>query len=443
MSVNDAEQVPAVVLLARPGAARERLREALAHAGVMLVLEDDPITVDAATLRAVAPCTVVIALEPAVDDALERLEDVLASPAFLLVFDEAEVAARRDGWEVQRWGRHLAAKLHGHRQVLPPGAEGEDEVLLEPGRPLNPVRPGDDHPLSFHVDEASGVAAQVPADGLYAPPQHLREPQSLEEALAASPPSVHTASDVNPPPSVQAEAPALPASGLGNHSAWALVDDDAAPAQVQVPAPVTAAPSFDTDRLQLADLEPAVPAAPGARGAVVVLAGIGGPDALRRLLAGLPQQLDIPLLVRMPLEGARYGNLVKQMARVSPLPVALAEPGAQAENAVVYILADDTGVDFGERGLVFATHAQGIDLSALPPTESAVVVLSGADLMQVDPALRLAEAGAWVGGQVGDGCYDPAAATAVVVAGMFAGEPQELAQAIAARWAVVDEGEAR
>jgi len=248
---------------------------------------------------------------------------------------------------------------------------------------------------------------------------------------------------VNPPPSVQAEAPALPASGLGNHSAWALVDDDAAPAQVQVPAPVTAAPSFDTDRLQLADLEPAVPAAPGARGAVVVLAGIGGPDALRRLLAGLPQQLDIPLLVRMPLEGARYGNLVKQMARVSPLPVALAEPGAQAENAVVYILADDTGVDFGERGLVFATHAQGIDLSALPPTESAVVVLSGADLMQVDPALRLAEAGAWVGGQVGDGCYDPAAATAVVVAGMFAGEPQELAQAIAARWAVVDEGEAR
>ena len=37
MSVNDAEPVPAVVLLARPGAARERLREALAHAGVMLV----------------------------------------------------------------------------------------------------------------------------------------------------------------------------------------------------------------------------------------------------------------------------------------------------------------------------------------------------------------------------------------------------------------------
>ncbi|NIJ68189.1 chemotaxis protein CheB [Xanthomonas sp. 60] len=443
MSVNDAEPVPAVVLLARPGAARERLREALAHAGVMLVLEDDPVTVDAATLRAVAPCTVVIALEPAVDDALERLDEVLASPAFLLVFDEADVAARRDGWEVQRWGRHLAAKLHGHRQVLPPGAEGEDDVLLEPGRPVNPVRPGDDHPLSFHVEEATDVAGQVPADGLYAPPDHLQEPQSLEEALAASMPLAPVAHEAEAP---AAEAPAPPATGFGDHSAWSLVDEDAAPSPspVQASAPASVLPpAFDTDRLQLVDLEPAAPAAQGARGAVVVLAGIGGPDALRRLLAGLPPQLDIPLLVRMPLEGARYGNLVKQMARVSPLPVALAEPGAQVENAAVYILADDTGVVFNEGGLAFASHAQGIDLLALPPAESAVVVLSGADLMQVDPALRLAEAGAWVGGQVGDGCYDPAAATAVVAAGMFAGEPQELAQAIAARWAVADEGDAR
>ena len=442
MSVNDAESVPAVVLLARPGAARERLREAIAHAGVVLVLEDDPVTVDAATLRAVAPCTVVIALEPAVDDALERLDDVLASPAFVLVFDEAEVAARRDGWEVQRWGRHLAAKLHGHRQVLPPGAEGEDEVGLEPGRPANPVRPQDDHPLSFHVDEAVDVVEHVPADGLYAPPAQWQEPQSLEDALAAAlPDEGHEAAPLHATPAQEARAATT--VGAGDHSRWALVEEDAAP--LSAPSPVAAPPplSFDTDRLQLVDLEPAAPSAGRARGAVVVLAGIGGPDALRRLLGGLPDRLEIPLLVRMPLEGARYGNLVKQMARVSPLPVALAESGADVENAVVYILDDATGVTLKDTGLSFAAHVQGIDLLALPPVDSAVIVLSGADLAQVDPALRLAEAGAWVGGQVGDGCYDPAAATAVVAAGMFAGEPQELAQAIAARWAVVDEGEAR
>jgi chemosensory pili system protein ChpB (putative protein-glutamate methylesterase) len=39
-----------------------------------------------------------------------------------------------------------------------------------------------------------------------------------------------------------------------------------------------------------------------------------------------------------------------------------------------------------------------------------------------------------VAGQVGEGCYDPTAANAVVAAGMEAGEPQQLAQVIADRW---------
>ena len=42
MSGSEAQSAPAVALLARPGAARERLREALSHADVQLVLEDDP-----------------------------------------------------------------------------------------------------------------------------------------------------------------------------------------------------------------------------------------------------------------------------------------------------------------------------------------------------------------------------------------------------------------
>jgi hypothetical protein len=39
--VSEAHPAPAVALLACPGAARERLREALSHADVQLVLEDD------------------------------------------------------------------------------------------------------------------------------------------------------------------------------------------------------------------------------------------------------------------------------------------------------------------------------------------------------------------------------------------------------------------
>ena len=440
MSENDASLPPAVALLARPGAARDRLREALVQADVALVLEEDPDALDAATLIAVAPQAVVIALEPAVEAALERLDDALSSPAFTLVFDEAELAARREGWETQRWARHLAAKLHGHREVLPPGAEVEEDLQIEPGMPDTPAQLHVDAPLDFHLDEAADAADLLAGDSLYEAPAQWQEPQTLEQALAANLPADDTsttpadASPVIPPP-------------LGDHSRWALLDEDVAPAPtaVQAAAP-PALPVFDSPHLSLVDMEDTAPAAGprrGARGAVVVLAGIGGPDALRRLLAALPPALDVPLLVRMPLDGARYGNLVKQMARVSPLPVLLAETGADVLESHVYILSDDTATALRDNGLYFESRPQGLELALLPPGDSAVILLSGADLLQVDPALTLAEAGAWVGGQVGEGCYDPAAATAVVAAGMFAGEPQELAQAISARWARPEQGEAQ
>lgn len=442
MSVSDLDPVPAVALLARPGAARERLREALAHADVQIVLEDDPITLEPQALHDARPQFVVIALEAAIEDALERLEPALSAPGLTLVFDEAELAARRDGWEAQRWGRHLAAKLHGHQQVLPPGAEDEPAVQLEPGRPSAPPVPKE-AALQPHLEQARSWADDVPADGLYSPPAHLHEPIALEQALAALQPVLaETATPVDavpaPPP-----VPAAPPTVFTDHTAWSLVDEASdAPAEPRAAAPVAAPePAFDTEHLSLVDLDAAAPAGSRA-GALLVLAGIGGPDALRRLLAALPSGLAVPVLVHMRLDGGRYGNLVKQMARVSPLPVQLAEAGQRATAGEVHVLADDIGVHAAADGLYFQSEAQGISIAALSAEHSALVLLSGADLAHVGPALDLAAAGAWVAGQVGEGCYDPAAATAVVAAGMVAGEPQELAQVIAARWGLDDDGDA-
>ena len=454
MSVSDVNPVPAVALLARPGAARERLREALAHADVQLVLEDDPTTLEPQALTDARPQFVVIALEAAIEDALERLEPALSAPGLTLVFDEAELAARRDGWEAQRWGRHLSAKLHGHQQVLPPGAEDEPSLQLEPGRPAPPVAPPKDEVLNAHLEQAHDWAHDVPADSLYAPPAPsatFAEPVSLEQhlaALQAQVPGEEAAPSApelpeSPEPS-RDDAPAAPPVSF-DHTAWSLVDEAAdAPAPAAAASTrndTVAAPSFDTGRLSLVDLDAGLPA--GARaGALLVLAGIGGPDALRRLLAALPTGLAVPVLVHMRLDGGRYGNLVKQMARVSPLPVQLAEAGQRATPGEVHVLADDIGVRAAADGLHFQTDPAGISIAALPAEHSALVLLSGADLAHVGPALDLAAAGAWVAGQVGEGCYDPAAATAVVAAGMVAGEPQELAQAIAARWTVdEDNGE--
>jgi len=443
--VSETQAAPAVALLARPGAARERLREALSHADVQLVLEDDPNTLEARVLQEARPQFVVIALEAAIEDALERLEAVLSAPGLTLVFDEAELAARRDGWEAQRWGRHLSAKLHGHQQVLPPGAEEEPSLQLEPGHPAPPPAPQEEA-LQPHLEQALSWADEVPADTLYSPPAQLHEPIALEQALAALQPVVPEPLQAPALPSLAETAsavPPLPPVSF-DHTAWSLVEDEAdasatAPHHAAVEAPL---PSFDTGHLSLVDLDAAAPV--GARaGSLLVLAGIGGPDALRRLLGALPPSLSVPVLVHMRLDGGRYGNLVKQMARVSPLPVQLAEAGQRATPGEVHVLADDIGVQAASDGLHFVNDAQGIAIAALPADHTALVLLSGADLAHVGPALDLAAAGAWVAGQVGEGCYDPAAATAVVAAGMVAGEPQELAQAIAARWGEQDDnGEA-
>lgn len=439
MSATDLPSLLSVALLARVGPARERLREALGQAGATLVLEEDPNALDLQVLRDAAPGAVLIALEPAIEDALERLDPVLGSPSLTLIFDEAELAARREGWEAQRWARHLVAKLHGHLDVLPPGSEQEGLLQPEPGLPTTPAQLHADAPLEFHVREAFDAAGEVPADGLYQAPGTLSEPMSLEEALAALQPAPSAPAEPTPAPAA-APPMAPPPVPLGDHSSWSLVDDDAAAPAPAIPVagrePPPAPTDFDTARLSLVELDAERPADGAAAGAVLVLAGIGGPDALRRLLAALPDGLATPVLVHMRLDGGRYGNLVKQMARVSALPVLLAEAELPVQAGNAYILPDDVGLAVRNQGLYFTADAQGVQVGALPAAHSAVVLLSGADASLVDAVLGLAADGAWVAGQVGEGCYDPTAANAVVAAGMDAGEPPQLAQSIVERWGV-------
>ena len=108
-----------VLVLARAGAARDRTEAALRQVGAELAGLLDPAVADDAQIRAAAPDALLVVLDPAAEAALEKLDATLADPSLLVLFDEAEVAARRDGWEAARWARHLAAKLQGHRDVLP------------------------------------------------------------------------------------------------------------------------------------------------------------------------------------------------------------------------------------------------------------------------------------------------------------------------------------
>ena len=283
-----------VALLARPGAGADRLREALNAAGAQLVLEADPTTLEPATLAGANAESVVVLLDAAVEEALDRLDRVLHDPAIDVLYEESEVAAAREGWDAARWSRHLSAKLLRHGDVLPPGREVD-------GEPATPA-PRSDAIRDFRRDLA-GIEQRIASMGL----------------VADEPPAPATADGPTP-----AEA-AAPVADLSFD-----------------------APSFEA---------PTPPDAPAtAAGVVLVFAGIGGPDAVRQFLGALPDAFPRPVLIHQRLDGGRHDRLVQQMARATSLPVHLAAEDEAVAPGHVYILPPGLGLsDAG--GLRFAASA--------------------------------------------------------------------------------------
>ncbi len=425
-----------VALLGRSGPARERMREALSLIGARVVLEDEPGAIDARTLADAEPAAVLVALEPAIEDALEALEPVLNRPDVTVIFDEAELAARREGWDAQRWARHLSAKLHGHGDVLPPGAEQEPSWTPEPGLPVTPAELHSAQPVAPHLQAAAQALDEVPGDTLFAASTLELAPEEafvmpvVERAQPMLEPIDNPFADAPRAPADSAPPAAPAAAALGDSSTWGLVEDVAI---VERPRTEAQFDHLSDGGLSLVDLESAAAAKP--QGAVLVMAGIGGPDAIRRLLGALPAEFPRAVLIRMPLDGGQYGNLVRQMGRVSPLPVELAEAGLALAAGKAYILPDGVGLAAGDGALSFAEGEGAAALvPALPADDSAVLLLSGASEALVPDVLALAEQGAWVAGQSAEGCYDPAAAARLVQQGRPSGDPVQLAQSLAERW---------
>jgi chemosensory pili system protein ChpB (putative protein-glutamate methylesterase) len=183
----------------------------------------------------------------------------------------------------------------------------------------------------------------------------------------------------------------------------------------------------------LVDGPPAARGPEPARGAVLILAGIGGPDAVRQVLAALPQTFPRPLLVSQRLDGGRHDRLVQQMARATSLPVCMAELAAIAAPGQVYVVPPTFGVAESDAGLRFTDDAAAL-LTGLPASDSAILLLSGSDPALVDAAMAHAGHGALVAGQAPDGCYDGAVPSALIARGGSAGTPADLVKQLLQRW---------
>lgn len=348
--VAESASMPRVALLARPGAARDRLAAALRDIGAELVLEADPNESDDDAVLASGARAVVMVLEPAMDGALERYDRVLGDPGIDLLFEEAELAARREGWDAARWARHLSAKLAHTTQVLPPARDAATDDMA-----------GD---AAWTDPQAATTQAPLRADA----DRFALDMEELERRIAG----------------------------------MELVDDR------------IAAPAAET-------------------GAALVVAGIGGPDAVRQLLAALPADLPRPLLVQQRLDAGQHGKFVRQLQRASAMPVELAHADAPLQAGHVYVLpaglgpvASPQGVRFGEIG--------ASDLAAVPSGDSAIVFLSGSDPALADAVMSQAWGGALVLAQSSAGCFDTKATEALIARGVESGTPTDIARRLVARW---------
>lgn len=326
-----------VVVLARAGVARERTEAAIQQAGADVAALLDPATASEADVRGAAPDVLLVILDPLVEHALDKFDGVLGDPALEILFDDADVAAKRDGWEAARWSRHLQAKLHGHDDVLPPSPEAA---------------------------AAAPVAASAEPQGFQA------EMEALSLQIAAMPDVPQSA------PPVSSNAP----------------------------------------------------------GAVVIAAGVGGPDAVRQLLGGLPANFPRPLVLRQRIEGGQYDKLVRQMQRAAQMQVALAQAGDVLQAGTVYVLPDGLDLQAAPAGLVFAPTDGEPAYAALRAEDSALLLLSGADMALVDQAMVMRWAGGLVVGQSADQCFDPAASSALVARGGEALGLAQLAHKLLQRW---------
>lgn len=387
------DAITRIALLARPGQACERLGAALRDAGADVVMVADPTEAQADAVVASGAQAVLIALEPSIEDALDRFDSLLADPDITVIFEEADLAMQREGWDAARWMRHLAAKLGRRDDVLPPGTEPESDVAIEPGRLSLYQRPESHADVAAFADEAQSLAPEVPRDaGLDPVSGGLR--------------SLHEAPD----------------------RAGFQEDDSETTGRFHR--------DLDDLHLRIADmqLENAPRAVSGhEHGVVMILAGLGGPDAVRQLLAGLPSGFVRPVLVLQRLDGARHDKLVRQMQRATAMPVELAEPGATPQPGRVYVLPSGLGLVADAGGLVFGDDGGDV-FAALPPADSAIVMLSGSDPALVDEAMHQSWNGAVVVAQSPDGCYDTAATDALIARGAEAGSPAELAGRLAVRW---------
>lgn len=160
-----------VALLGRDDGARHQLRQALEELGAAVAFEGEPASVSGANVLDAAPNVVIVNLEEGAEDDLDHLQALFDDPAINVVFNEAGVSRSLEGWDLARWARHLAAKVLGNDNTMPPPPEGAEllqprDLMPTPGAVPTPAQLAPEQSMDTFRDEAHNASDAVPADEL-------------------------------------------------------------------------------------------------------------------------------------------------------------------------------------------------------------------------------------------------------------------------------------
>ena len=117
-----------VALVYQSQALHQHLRAALDEFGARIVYETATSSFDQAALDQSGATVVLINLDPAIDEEIEQIEQLMFDDSRTVIFNDGEVTSKLGGWDLARWARHLAAKIIGDKQLLPARPAGAEAV---------------------------------------------------------------------------------------------------------------------------------------------------------------------------------------------------------------------------------------------------------------------------------------------------------------------------
>lgn len=338
------------------------------------------------------------------------VEELTLTEAELIAFGDSAVFATRT-----RVVEADASALDGDEVAMDPELaklaasfdENLDALTFEPA--------SDDFSAEFDLadggSEASGRPAPVAAEN----PAPAARPDTSGLSLADD--------DV---PLAVAPAPSRRDFDFSALGGLELAPMDNAPAAPRSPVEgVAATATVDVGHFSLSPLSDEDAGTVEAAGTVLVLSGIGGPDAVRQLVRALPAGFPRSVLLHQNLDGGRHDRFVEQLAKISRLPVALASSNETPPANAVRVLTEGQQAagalqfprDGGIAALIVAAMAK----------DGAVVVLSGVDESAIGPLKQALANGIRILVQDPASCFDGKVAAALRDAGAASMPASDLA----------------